>query len=172
MRYILPLVIMLIIWPQSNYTSTQPEIQYSETELKEQKEIGIIYDKMVSLKNVNDKNQTDLSKLSKSLYKYSKQFNIDSNILIGMAYSESRINKYATSGSKFKCIGIFQLNETVHNLDNSLKYDEDYQTLKACEILSYTMNKHKGNITLALNAYNGWASYNNKYANKVLNVLK
>jgi len=163
---------MLIIFPQNNYTSTQQEIQYNEADLKEQRDIQDIYNCIISLKNVNDKKQTDLYKLSTSILKYSKQFNIDYKVLIGIAYVESRMNKYVSSGNKYKCIGIFQLNETVHKLDSNLKYDEDYQTLKACEILTYTIKMYKGNIQSALNGYNGWANVNNPYASKVLNVIK
>lgn len=121
-----------------------------------------------TLANVNDKKETDIPKFARSVIKYSDIYNIDKYILVSIAHTESRINKYAKSGIGPSCIGIFQLNEVVHKLDPKLKYDEDYQTNKACEILTYYINIYGNNMQRVLNGYNGQSSPNNPYYNKVM----
>jgi len=167
MKYFILIVLVLTILPYNHYTSTQHEINYSDYNIQQIKEEQIIYNKITSLEYANFKQQTDVNKLSKAILKYSKQYNISSDILISIAYIESKVNKYARNKN---CIGIFQLNSGVHKLDPNLKYDEDYQTMKACEILSWFINRYK-NITLALNGYNGQVNYKNGYANKVSNII-
>lgn len=167
MKYFILIVLILSLFPYSHYTSTQQELNYNDYNFKQLEEEQLIYTKITSLKYVNFKQQTDINKLSKAILKYSKQYDISPDILIGIAYVESKMNKYARNKN---CIGIFQLNESVHKLDPNLKYDEDYQTMKACEILSWFINRYK-NITLALNGYNGWANYNNQYAIKINNII-
>lgn len=188
------LLIIILIWliltlnTQYNYKSTQTQITSNNIEdksdsieikkntitnikLTQNTEVDtsdILYKCILKLDNVNDKKETNLSDFIIAINKYSLQYNIDKYLLISIAYVESRINKYAHSSIGPSCIGIFQLNERAHKLDHNLKYDEDYQVNKACEILVYYKNIYGDNTMRVINGYNGRASSENPYYNKVM----
>jgi hypothetical protein len=115
--------------------------------------------------------QLILTDLSCSIYTYSllhPTANVD--LIIAIAFVESSFRKYAKSSAD--CLGYWQINPKVHNVDLNQIYDGNYNLSWAMNIYNYNMKLFKGNQTLALNAYNGWASKKNPYANKVFKYIK
>lgn len=153
--------------PQTKETNkNQEEFEKFKTKTEGSLKEKELLRKIKQLHEVNSKGQTDLEKLSKAIIKYSKEFDIPPEILVGIAHVESRFNKYV----EYKgCIGLYQLNERVHKLDQEIKYDEDYQVMKGCEILTWFLKIYDYDMMKGLNGYNGRA-YNNSYADRVMRI--
>lgn len=171
--YILVLLIIGVLTSTTHHID-QPthSIKVDSVAIKTPTLIDTLETIMMGLENSNDTNTTNIRKLADAIIKYGNQYDINIYILISIAYTESRINKYARSGVGPSCVGIFQLNERAHRLDENLKYDEYYQTDKACQIYSYYRQIYGNNINKILNGYNGNASLNNPYANKVMRIYR
>ena len=97
-------------------------------------------------------------RLSQAVYLYSDQYKIDPNILISIARIESNFEQHIISHTN--CVEYFQLNANVHKLNQEYKYDQFYQTDKACQIFSYFRKIAKYDTSKSLNLYNG-SQYNN-----------
>jgi soluble lytic murein transglycosylase-like protein len=142
-------------------------LQQENKQLKEQnKKLFEIQKKINWLSQNNNIQYTNV--LSTAIYFYSNKYNIDKDLLISIAFVESSFRKYAKSEAG--CLGYFQINPNVHNINHKLIYNEYYNTKWACKILKQNLKIFNNNYVLALNAYNGWASIHNGYASKVLNL--
>ncbi|MBC8386755.1 MAG: lytic transglycosylase domain-containing protein [Actinobacteria bacterium] len=108
-------------------------------------------------------------KLSEAIWLYSNVYDLNSDLLISLVFVESGFRKF--SKSSVGCLGYFQINPYVHDINWNRIYDEYYNTSLGCKILRDNIDRI-GNLKLALNAYNGWCSYDNQYANIVLNHKK
>jgi soluble lytic murein transglycosylase-like protein len=112
--------------------------------------------------------ERDKIELATSIYKYSKLYNYDPNLMLSIGFIESSFNKKAISSAN--CRSIFQVNPAVHPVDINKIHNIDYNTKWGYLIFNDNMRKYKNNLVLALNGYNGWPSLRNPYATKVLAI--
>ncbi len=102
---------------------------------------------------------------------YSKEFDLDNNLVLGVINSESGFNEKAES--KSNAIGLMQLKySTAEEIANKLKIDnfkkEDLFEPKinirlGCFYLRYLINYYDGNVKLAICAYNAGLTNVNKW---------
>ncbi|NQU88710.1 MAG: transglycosylase SLT domain-containing protein [Mariniphaga sp.] len=109
-------------------------------------------------------------KLAGAIHNYSIQYNLEANLLISIAYIESRFQRHAISS--VGCLSYFQINSKAHSIDYTRIHEEYYNTRWGSMILVDQLHKYDNNELLALNGYNGWASYKNPYANNVLKIKR
>jgi len=142
------------------------------------KEYEKVFDEIESINNkiLYIKKFSNSSKLAKAIYFSSKEHNIDSDLLISIAFNESSFKKYAISNKE--CIGYFQINPNAHDVNLDLIYDEYYNAYYGGIILRKYLDQYNNNKFSALCAYNagptgfnknGWGK---KYAYKVIKLYK
>ena len=128
--------------------------------IKEKIDVLTIYKESVKQENIY--------RLAGAIYRQSKKYNVESDLIISIAYVESRFKKYARS--YVGCDGYMGIYSDLHNVDKSRIYDAEYNVKWGCLIFVDKLNRFDDNEHMALNAYNGWASYSNSYANDVYKV--
>ena len=113
--------------------------------------------------------------------KASEKYDIDKNLLIAVAQTESGIKADAVSSAG--AVGVMQLMPTTaKSLGVTDSYDAEQNIMGGAKYLSQLLTEFDGNTELALSAYNGGASrvkengsvlsYTEGYVNKVLENYK
>lgn len=112
-----------------------------------------------------DINQNDSYQLAQAIYNSSKKYNIDSVLLLSIAYVQSLFRKKIINRN---CVGFFQVNVRIHKVSPNFINDTYQQADKAASIFADCMKAEYGNINRALSRYNGCRGAQTVYANKVL----
>lgn len=110
-------------------------------------------------------------KYNNLVYKYSKQYNIDSMLVFAVIKAESNFNENAVS--KKGAVGLMQITPKTGEYIADLMNDKTYKNEKlfepemnikyGCFYLKRMINQYDGNIELALMAYNAGSTNVNRW---------
>ena len=93
---------------------------------------------------------------------------VTEDLIISIIFYESSFNQFAVSS--VDCVGYMQIHWRIHGLDRYTMLNNISANIQeGCRIIRENYYRFDGDWQMILNAYNGWASYNNTYANRVLN---
>jgi len=122
--------------------------------------------------NLNpDINNCDAQKITKSIIKHSKNYEIPWNLVVAIINTESEFNKNARSNG---CYGLMQINLSAHwktmidmKINQKTLFHIDNNINLGCKILKEYINNSKS-INVALKKYSGG---NHRYVKKVNNNM-
>lgn len=162
---------------QQKYNEVKNDLEKAKNRLEkveeEWKEIHSINKKITIV--APEINTLSKKKLSYYIHYYGKKYcenKIIQDIMISLPYVESTYGKYAIG--KAGEVGYYQIHP-IHITKSDMKsgniFDEDFQVRNAYLILNENFERYK-KVKLAINGYNGWASFENPYYDKVFVPLE
>ncbi|MEN8152682.1 MAG: lytic transglycosylase domain-containing protein [Acidobacteriota bacterium] len=141
-----------------------------ETDRKELKKVELLKYKEMLM----NKKHPIFSKIMDVVFKKSKEYKIDPNIIMGLIQVESNFKPYAVSNRG--AYGLMQVNYSVWkkelNINTEKIFDIEYNIDLGIRILRMYIDESKGDILRALHLYNNGYLYNNEaYKYKVISTV-
>ena len=130
------------------------------------------YDRIELISSMDGVNKKDAEQIIKSTYKWSKEFKVDSKLVLAVAQVESAFNKHAISTSG--AYGVMQVIPLWHKdkiivarakLGNPELFNINTNIFLGTWILSECLQKYRGSVHKALQCYSGQTP---GYSDKVL----
>ena len=147
------------------------KVELAEIEIKIEKELKIQTYITNKYKGVSKKTAKTISI---EIIKAASKHNVDHNLIVGLMELESGFNPLARSkvGAQGLLQVIFRIWSKIYNIEDTvLLYDIAYNIDIGTSILKHYINKNKGDITKALQNYNG--SKGTKFSDRIrTNITK
>lgn len=152
---------------QNQVNNMNVELQKDKSELKR---IELLKYK----ETIMNKKHPIFSKIAEVVFKKSKEYKVDPNLIMGLIEVESNFKPYAVSSKG--AYGLMQVNYSVWKKELKINtekiFEIDYNIDLGIKILKMYMDESNGDVLRALHLYNNGYLYNNEaYKYKVISTV-